>query len=156
VYEPLSNENADLQFIADLIVWAIPLLKRLIDEGTSIFRFVDERIEFEEVGILPMYREEGYWLIPDAEKSLVHLLRYEISLYPSTTDRFRTLKTRLLESLEQIYVTSSPVSLKHRLIEKYRDLPNPATYYCDTDLEFPYVETLLPVAKRKFMTQFYS
>ena len=42
------------------------------------------------------------------------------------------------------------------LIEANRDLPNPATYLFETDLDFPFNETILPVAKRKFLRGLYS
>jgi hypothetical protein len=36
-------------------------------------------------------------------------------------------------------------------MKKYHDLPNPATYRCEVDIDFPYQDTVLPVAKRKLM-----
>ena len=70
--------------------------------------------------------------------------------------RYRTLKTVLLESLDEGAVKRAPEWVKMTLLEKYRDLPNPATYRCEVDIEFPYQETTLPVAKRKLMAQLVS
>jgi len=156
VYEPAKGTNDDLQRASDLIEWSLPHIKQTIDEGMETFNFVDEHMQIEHVGIMPMYREEGYWFVPENAASLLHLLRYEVSLFTSATERFRALKTRLLESIEQSYVRHSPESLKLELIEKYQDMPNPATFACETDLDFPYAETILPVAKRKLMAQVFS
>jgi hypothetical protein len=155
VFESIDT-NADLERVSDLIVWALPLIKLAIDEGMSIYNFVDAHMAIEGVGILPMYREEGYWFVPDNRASLLHLLRYEASLFTSATGRFRALKTQLLDSVKQACIRHSPESIKLGLIEKYRDLPNPATYVCETDLEFPYNETILPVAKRKLMSAVFA
>ena len=128
VYEPVKGDNPDLERAVDLIVWALPLIRNAIDEGMSIYSFVDEHIVIEEVGILPIYREEGYLFVSEIKASLLHLLRYEVSLFTSRTERYRTLKTRLLESIEQALIRRSPESIKLALIEKYQDLPNPATF----------------------------
>lgn len=156
VFGSFGDENTDLGRTIELISWAIPYIRKAIDEGTEIFNFVDEHVTIEEVGIMPMYKEEGYWFVPDTRSSLLNLLRYEVSLFTSASERFRTLKTRLLDSVHQEHIHRSPESLKLELIEKYQDLPNPATYVCETDLDFPYVETLLPIAKRKLMSQLFS
>jgi hypothetical protein len=157
VYEQTEGATGiDLERTTTLIEWAMPKLKKALDEGVQIFNFVDQHIVIEQVGILPMYREEGYWFVPDRRSSVMYLLRYEVSLFTSTTERFRTLKTRCLESIEESTVRRSPESIKLDLIEKYHDLPNPATFVCETDIEFPYGETMLPVAKRKLMTRVFS
>jgi hypothetical protein len=147
VYQTSGLTDDDLARAADLIVWALPRIQQAIDEGINIYSFVDEHIQIEHVGILPMYREEGYWL---------HLLRYELSLFTSANERYRLLKTVNIGEIEQKYIHRSPEAIKLQLIEQYRDLPNPATYVCETDLDFPYVETILPIAKRKLMAQVYS
>jgi len=156
IYEPVEGNNEDLEKAIDLINWALPKIKKTLDEGMDIYNFVDDQIAIEEVGIMPMYREEGYWFVPESRASQLHLLRYEISLFTSAKERFRTLKTTLLESIEQATVARSPESIKLELIKKYNDLPNPATYACETDLDFPYAETILPVAKRKLMAHLFS
>ncbi len=156
VFEPTTPENPHLDAITEVIRWALPLIQRAIEEGTEIYNFVEERISIEGVGLMPVYCDEGYWFVPENRRSLLHLMRYEISLYSSSAGRHRTLKTTLLESIEQGPVARTPESLKLSLLEKYHELPNPATFQCDTDLEFPYAETMLPVAKRKFMAHLFS
>jgi len=79
-------------------------------------------------------------------------MRFEISLFSADGERYRRLKTRLLESLSEKPLRTPPETIKLSLIERYRDLPNPATYRCETDMDFPFAETMLPVAKRKFMS----
>jgi hypothetical protein len=151
VTQPSEMEFPELSRVIDFIAWALPLIRKAIEEGTTIYNFVDQHIAIEEVGILPVYREEGYWFIPDLKAELLHLLRYELSLFSASNERYRTLKTVFLESLEEHAVKLSPESVKLSLMKKYHDLPNPATYRCEVDIDFPYQDTVLPVAKRKLM-----
>ncbi len=155
VYETVGMTDDDLARAADLIIWALPKIQRAIDEGVNIYNFVDEHMQIEHVGIVPMYREEGYWFVPEHRLALLHLLRYELSLFSSANERYRLLKTVNIGEIEQKYIHRSPEAIKLQLIEQYRDLPNPATYVCETDLDFPYSETILPIAKRKLMAQVY-
>lgn len=152
----INPERLEIKRILDLIEWAIPRLQATIEEGTKIYDFVDENIAIEEVGILPMYREEGYYFVPEHQSSLLHLLKYETSLYTSGNERFRTLKTNVLSSLPQSSVQEPPESIKLRLMREHRDLPNPATFVCETYLDFPFSETILPIAKRKLMARVFA
>jgi benzoyl-CoA reductase/2-hydroxyglutaryl-CoA dehydratase subunit BcrC/BadD/HgdB len=156
VYESIPLNDSEISQLLDLIEWAIPHIKKALDEGMAIYQFVDSHIIIAHVGILPMYREEGYWFVPDSSAHQLHVLRYEVSLFTSANERYRSLKTRHLESMEQGAITNSPEAIKLMLVEKYHDLPNPATYLCETDLDFPYSETILPVAKRKLMAHLFS
>ena len=156
VYEAAGINDEDLQRAADLITWALPKIEQAIDEGINIYNFVDEHIQIGHVGILPMYREEGYWFVPEHKAALLHLLRYEVSLFTSTNERYRSLKTKSIGDVEQNSLAQTPESIKLNLIQQFHDLPNPATFLCETDLDFPYIETILPIAKRKLMVQVFS
>lgn len=156
VFEPMADAHTDFSVSVELIEWALPKIQQAIEEGVNIYDFVEEHIAIEHVGIMPMYKEEGYWFVPEPRASLLHLLRYEVTLFTSANEQFRALKTSPLETIEHPHVRRSPESIKLRLIEKYRDLPNPATYMCEMDIEFPYTETLLPIAKRKLIAQVFS
>jgi hypothetical protein len=156
VYEAEHTNTPDFERVVELIEWALPKIRRVIEEGIDIYNLVDDHISIEEIGIMPMYREEGYWFVPNLTCSRLDLYRYEVSLFTAASERFRTLKTRLLDSLEQEGIMRSPEQIKLELVHKYRELPNPATYMCETDLDFPYDHTMLPVARRKLMKHLFS
>jgi hypothetical protein len=50
-------------------------------------------------------------------------------------------------------IIHTPEHLKEKMIKEYSDMPNPATYFCETDLDLPFSETLFPVAKRKLLSR---
>jgi hypothetical protein len=153
VFEPMQVQPSDIERVMELIRWALPHLYAGIEEGRSVYDFVDENLRLEEVGLMPMYREEGYAFVPENRASLLHLLKYEVSLFTAEDRRFRAIKTRVLKSLKQQLIQFSPEFLKMQLLEEHHDLPNPATFQFATDFDFPYVETILPVAKRKLMAR---
>jgi hypothetical protein len=149
-------DGTDLKRVEELIVWAIPLIEKTIQEGAAIHDFVSEGLTVEHVGIVPNYMEEGYFFLPDNRKKKLNLYRFEVSIFQSAEDRYRTLKTKLLKSLKKEFAEISPNSVKLDLIKEEQELPNPATFSFHTDLDFSFNNTILPIAKRKLTQKIYS
>ena len=87
----------------------------------------------------------------DRQRGELHILQYSLSVITRADERYRKLKTAHVRTFPQRTVLPSPQSIKLQLVAENRDLPNPATYFFSTDLDFPYEETMLPIAKRKLM-----
>ncbi len=152
-HEVIFSAGSDLAKVEELIEWALPYIKAKIEEGKAIYEFVDEELELEEVGIIPGYTDEGYFFVPDNEESKLLLFQYEVTVFESSEDKYRSLKTAFLRALEQGLAQLSPNSIKLDLINENKQLPNPATYAFNTDLYFPFRETIFPVTKRKLLRQ---
>ena len=156
VYEQPDLSRDQMAHVEDRIRWALPHIEAAIEEGRTIFEFVEEHLHLEEVGVVPSYVQEGYLIVPDAEAKALHILQYQMTLFTNAEERFRSLKTIHVKTVPQPLIRRSPQSVKLELVEERRELPNPATYAFDTDLEFPYAATVLPVAKRKLMRYLYG
>jgi hypothetical protein len=156
IYEPLELSNDDLRAVEDLIQWALPRIQQAIEEGQTIYNFVDESIRVEEVGLHPTYIKEGYLMLPELKRNLLHVIRYEVTIFTGADQQYRNLKTQTIETRPLSSLDFSPGRVKLDLIESHRELPNPATYFFSTELDFPFNETMLPVAKRKLLRQIYS
>lgn len=156
IYEEIHLQGDDLATVLEVINWSLPHLERLLNEGRTIFDFVDEHMKVEEVGILPTYLDEGYLMVPELVTMSLHVFRYEVTIFTKSQERYRNLKTTEVRSVPFSSVNATPWHLKSTLIAEHRELPNPATYYFDTDLDFPFNETILPVAKRKLLRQIFS
>lgn len=150
-HEVVFVDGTDLSAVEDLIHWTLPRLEAVTQEGIAIHEFVEKELNVEHVGILPNYRDEGYFLIPDNNMKKLKLFRFELSIFKSADDQYRSLKTRLLKSLKQGQAQLTPGSIKLDLIREEKELPNPATYTFNISLDFPFDQTILPVAKRKLM-----
>lgn len=150
-YERGELSDDQIAFVEDLIRWALPHLQQAIEEGRTIYEFVEEHLELEEVGIVPSYLEEGYLFVPDRQTSSLHVLQYSLSVFTDAGERYRSLKTVHVKSVFRRNITPSPQSLKLELLSEKRDLPNPATYAFESELDFPFDTTMLPVAKRKLI-----
>lgn len=151
IYEKPELGSDRMAIVEDLIRWSLPHVRNTVDEGRMVFEFVEENIHMEEVGILPSYVEEGYLIMPDSRQHQTHVLQYSLSVFTCTDERYRTLKTTHIKSIPRYGVHRSPQSIKLELLAENRALPNPATYFFATDLDFPFDQTIFPVAKRKLI-----
>lgn len=152
-HEVVFVDGSDLSKVEEFIEWALPYIEAKIEEGKTIYEFVNEEIRMEEVGIVPNYLDEGYFFVPDNEEAKLLLFQYEVSIFQSVEDQYRSLKTEFLKSLDQGRALISPNSIKLDLIREHRKLPNPATFAFQTNLAFPFNETIFPVVKRRLMKQ---
>ncbi|MFU8812854.1 MAG: hypothetical protein ACNA78_07790 [Balneolaceae bacterium] len=150
-HDVIFVDGTDITAVKDLIEWALPHIEQLLQEGAAIHEFVESELVVEHVGILPAYRDEGYFFLPDNESNKLQLHRFELSVFQSADDAYRTLKTRLIRELNRGPVEWSPNSLKLELIREEKELPNPATYAFETTLDFSFRHTIFPIAKRKLM-----
>ena len=149
--EVIDQAKDHKEYFFDLIEWAIPVIKSLIDEAYLLYNFVDENMTIEEVGIKPIFKNEGYILVPDVSHSVLQIHRFECSTYSSGETPFHSLKTRFVQNAPPLNFSSESEFVKLELVKKYRNKPNIAAYLCDTDLDFPFNETIFPVAKRKLL-----
>jgi hypothetical protein len=156
IYEWPELSEGQFADVKALIEWALPHLQAILEEGKTIFEFVDESLHLEEVGLVPAYRREGYLLVPDGGAGALHVVQYELSIYDGRQsedgERYRRLKTTYLKSIaDDAGGFPEPRQVKIDLLEERRELPNPATYFFASDVDFPFEPTVFPIAKRKLM-----
>lgn len=153
IYEYNTEElNEDkISKIFDFIEWALPKIKEVLDEGAAIYDFVESNIDIKEIGILPIYKDEGYFFIPSNAEKATHIYKFLLSNIVTSDVPFKSMRTQFVESLKEDLTKIPPETIKLNLIKKYPELPNPATYNLETDVDFPFNETVLPIAKRKLM-----
>ena len=142
-------------YIDELLGFALPRLRTAIEEGKDLYEIVEEQLEFVPIGLLPLYRQEGYLLIHDEPRGDVFAYRFARSRIERDDEQYLALEVepvdRFRKSLGETFE-----SIKLELVKRFRELPNPATYLATSSLALPLQETLLPVAKRRLMRELAS
>lgn len=151
LYEWPELDQSEMTVVQNLIRWALPHIRDAIEEGRAVYEHVEDNLELETVGIMPSYVQEGYLMVPYRGEGELHVLRYTLSIIEGEGETHRALKTVHCKTVSQETVDVDPSSVKLKLLEERRDLPNPATYFSNIDLNVPYQETLLPVVKRRLV-----
>jgi hypothetical protein len=99
---------------------------------------------------MPLHADEGYILMRNGSAHETRVFEYQVSFYEHPSSTYRSLVTRHLADFTYS-IGMGYENIKNELIRTYKKLPNPATYLIESDLSFPFVESLLPVAKRSFV-----
>ena len=149
--EPMGGQELEAYFEACL-AFALPELDAVLEEGRELFDWIEEHLEVMPVGLVPLYRGDGYVLVYDESQHFLRTYRYAKSWIQLEDDRMIQLS---LEPIEQRYkqLSESFESVKLELIRRFKDLPNPATYLVRASMGFPLNETLLPIAKRMLLRE---
>ena len=150
VYEQMLSDDGMMQELESIINFAADHIKRTLDDGAGIYEFVAQRLSIEPVGILPLYKQEGYLLLHYGGQKEVRAYAYNITLFERNDARYKGLRLKYVSSW-----TKTPGNtyqhIKREVIRQHPELPQPCVYLATTDLALPLEDTLLPVARRSFI-----
>ncbi len=146
-YDKIVNDDEVMQQIEEIIAFAIPKMKGMLEEGKELYEFVEEHIELEPVGVSPIYSDEGYLFINQDSSTNVSIFRYQMTFFEHAQEKYRSMTTKFLMN-EMKGISKTFENIKVDLTKQFTELPNPATYLASSKLKFPLNETVLPVAKR--------
>lgn len=154
LYEQMIGDDDLMRELEEIIHFSAGKMKSTIFNGTEIYEFVEENIDINPVGIMPLDTQEGYFFLSSGNNKATKVYHYRLSIFEKHDEKYRSIKTSFIDN-RQRSIASTYEHFKSELIRHRRELPNPAVYAIETGLEFPIDETLLPIAKRslvKFIT----
>lgn len=151
-YQEMMQDDELMKEINDIINYSMPQIDKAITEGKDIYEFVEDNLEVDTVGLLPIYNKEGYMLLTQDSKKYLKVYRYRVALFEHHNETFRSINTTYISN-EIKTISHTVESVKLDLIKRFKELPNPATFLFTSRMKFPLKETFLPVAKRLLMRQ---
>lgn len=146
-YESIIGDDEYMEVIEEIVDFAIPLFRNHLQQGTELYEFVEDKLHFFPVGVLPINTSEGYLFINTNPKKDTQVYEYAVTIFENTYENYKGIRTQFITT----YKTSTSntfENIKLDLIKHYKKLPNPATYGIKAQLDFPLQETILPIAKR--------
>ena len=122
--------------------------KKTIEQGINLFNTILKSIEYEAIGIIPEYNQEGYIIASYEHVNYLDIMRFHISSI-TDYDKFYMTNIEYLESLGNLSILNrAPEFIKRHILEKYKDLPNPIVIYAKASYYVPLHETLIPIMRR--------
>jgi len=147
VYERILEDDQLMSELEEITNYALDRMKSTIDSGTEIFEFVEKKTRIEPIGIIPLYKNEGYMLLRFGKYAEVRGYSYTITLFENKDAKYKGVHISYIDSWQK-GISNTYESIKKDLIRSIRTLPNPAVYCVETELAVPLNETFLPIAKR--------
>lgn len=150
LYQQMIEDDELMQELEDIIHYAAGKMKTTIQTATGIYEFVEEQIEITPIGIIPLDIQEGYFFLSSGNNKETSVYHYRLSIFEKHDEKYRSIRTLFIDNCQR-GISHTYENIKSELIRRWKDLPNPAVYSIETDLNFPVDETLLPVAKRSLV-----
>ncbi|HOZ68146.1 MAG TPA: hypothetical protein PLB49_00615 [Chitinophagaceae bacterium] len=150
IYEQMLEDDELMQELENIIHYSASRIKKTISNGTEIYEFVEDKICITPIGLIPLDTKEGYFFLSAGNVKSTRVYHYRLSIFEKHDERYRSIKTRFIDNWVRSF-SNTYEQIKSELIRNLRDLPNPAVYSIETELDFPVEETLLPVAKRRLV-----
>ena len=154
-YKKIVEEDEIMKIIEDILAFSIPHFKDTLEEGSSLFDFIQSKIEISTIGISPIYFDEGYMLINQGNEKKMKVFSYKVTVFENQNEKYRGMHTEFLEDQRKSLVNTCE-NIKMELIKRNPELPNPATYLVHSQMALPFNQTLLPVAKRLLLRHIHS
>jgi hypothetical protein len=137
------------QLLETMHEWALHAQKKiqtLLNDFEEIKMRLLNDMESSPVGLLPLYRDEGYLLITHGSHTDVFI--YQRKMLFESDQSLRGISSDYFSTYADSTV-NTPQHIKLNLIKQHREIPNPATWSFFTQHELPLAGTLLPLAKEK-------
>lgn len=150
LYEQMIGDDELMQELEDIIHFSAGKIRNTISSGTEIYEYVEEQMSISPVGLIPLDTQEGYFFLSAGDPHRTRVYHYRLSIFEKHDERYRSIRTAFIDHRAR-GISSTYEHIKSELIRYRKDLPNPAVYSIETELEFPVEETLLPVAKRSLV-----
>ncbi|SDL47447.1 hypothetical protein [Siphonobacter aquaeclarae] len=147
-YENEFAETESLREVEEILTYAIPRFGNAVRVGEELLEEIANRVTISPVGIVPLFRKEGYLFLYQSPNRELQIYTYRVTLFDSTVPPSRRVVTDLVESRYKSSVTTFE-SIKLELVRKRKEMPNPASYVVESTGLYPMEETFLPIARRK-------
>lgn len=150
LYEQMVGDDELMQELEDIIHYSSVKMKGAIQSGAGIYEFVEDKLDISPVGLIPLDTKEGYFFLSSGNEKSTGVYHYRLSIFEKHDEKYRSIRTLFIDNWKRS-ISSTYEQIKSELIKRWKDLPNPAVYSIETDLQYPVDETLLPIAKRRLV-----
>ena len=152
VYEKAHQIGNQLEKLLNFIEWALKLNKPVLEEGRIIKNFVEENISIKRLSTVEKnYNGKGYFALPDNKSNLLNVYLYEIIWDWSQENMYQRIFSNLVRSIPTCIIDKPVEDLMIDFINKAQDLHEPVVFLFETDLDFPFKETLFPIAEEMLL-----
>ncbi|MES2514251.1 MAG: hypothetical protein V4580_08900 [Bacteroidota bacterium] len=140
-------DDDSLNELKQIIAFCEPLFEKGLNKGKNIFDFAEKHILIDHIGILPLYKTEGYFLLHPYQSKQVTVYTYNFSKINLLQQEVYGLNCTYF-SCYTLSLANTVDHLKAEIIDANPGFPNPAVYLFKAKAELPKDETFLPIAKR--------
>jgi len=152
VYEKAQQVSEQLNQLLSFVEWALRINRPIMEEGLILKEFIEDNLTIKPISSEPNFRGKGYFSLTDNKKMVFNIYLYDLKWGWTDDEPEHTLNIKLVRSIPLTIVDSSEEELMRDFIEYSQPLYKPVAYIFKNELDFPYEETIYPVAEEKLLT----
>ncbi|MEO0472391.1 MAG: hypothetical protein AAF206_22400 [Bacteroidota bacterium] len=150
VYQNEVKDGEIMASVGAIISFALPIFQKKLRNGKEIYESIEDTIQLEPIGISPLYKKEGYVLIQISPSKEVKAFAYHVAFFENTDANYYGISFQHRQSFTYS-LANTYEAMKRKLVQRFSDLPNPATYLLSSLRPYPEEEAIIPIAKRKML-----
>jgi hypothetical protein len=149
-FKSVIEDDAIMQELADIVDFSLPIMEQKLKEGKEIYHWIESQMTIYPLGLHSVRIDSGLVILATNHTSQASVYKYQITVFESSNDKYRGVNFSLIEQFQKSPFTTFE-SVKLEILNKYKFIVAPATYLLLCNAQIPFEESLLPVAKRRFM-----
>ncbi|MCX8113220.1 MAG: hypothetical protein N3E49_08540 [Bacteroidia bacterium] len=143
-----SEPSPYLSTLEDIITFSVPRLQAAIEEGKTLYETIAQNLSVHVVGVVPLYRDEGYLFLRRGAEDKVRVYLYELRRLYDAEDQQVAIRLCFLREYPFNLFAMGFIRVRENLLRDYSSLPVPYTLAVESPWVVPIEETLLPIIKR--------
>lgn len=152
VYEKAHQIGNQLDKLLNFIDWTLQLNRPVLEEGRIIKNFVEDNLKISRISnVEKNYHGKGYFSLPDNKNGLLNIYLYEIIWDWSQENLYQQIHSVLVRSIPINTIKNSVEELIKNFVHQSQDLHEPVAYIFNTDIDFPFEETMFPIAEEMLL-----
>ena len=152
VYEKAHQVGHQLDKLLNFIDWALQLNRPVLEEGRIIKNFVDDNLVIKRVSrVEKNYHGKGYFSIPDNKNRMLNIYLYEIIWDWTQENLYQRISSNLVRSVLYNSFDNSVEEFMLNFVSYSKDMHEPVAFLIQSDLDFPFKETMFPIAEEKLL-----
>jgi hypothetical protein len=151
VYEKAQQVSEQLNQLLSFVEWALRLNRPIMEEGLILKEFIEDNLIIKPIGDEPNFRGKGYFSLTDNKKMVFNIYLYDFKWGWIDDEPKHTLDIKPVRSIPLTNADTNEEEIMREFIECSQPLYKPMVYIIKNELDFPYEETIYPVAEEKLL-----
>jgi len=153
VQDKAKHLSTELDKLIHYVEWAIENVEYVIREARIIFGFVKDSVTIKRLNLDDKYKGKGYFVVKDNKKDVVKIYLYEMIINWTDDHPTENVEFTLVRSIPNILLDCSLEELMEKFVAHSQKMYKPMVFVCETDLDFPFNEAVLPAVQNKILRE---
>jgi hypothetical protein len=148
-FQSTDNYDDETNESSDYLKWVISQINPILDEGIAVYEFIDQNMDLKLLHGDPLYKNEGYLIVPDNITSVFNIYKFNSTVCKTDNYPERSIRTEFIQSISTF--DTNNIRIQYGSLLNYVGNNKLPVYLCETEIDFPYEESMFQIARKKLL-----